>query len=170
MSDPDIYTLNFIYCRTHSVSVCLYIAYIACGSASLYIKTLYFFLTVLALSAAATVANIKIRYDAKIPQFAIFGTHVIYVFCSILFECSLALTSNTYSHILSVFQNDCVVETTLVGWVMNGLSHLYGVKEKPQFAVALIRGLGGNLNEGTREKFAKEVANKYLIKSFVIIL
>ena len=71
------------YCRTHNVSVCLYIAYIACGSALLYINTLYFFLTVLALSAAATVANIKIRYDAKIPQFAIFGTHVIYVFYSI---------------------------------------------------------------------------------------
>ena len=53
------------YCRTHDVNVCLYIAYIACGSASLYIKTLYFFLTVLALSAAATVASIKIRYDAK---------------------------------------------------------------------------------------------------------
>ena len=56
------------YCRTHNTSVCLYIAYIACGSTSLYIKTLYFFLTVLALSAAATVANIKICYDAKIPQ------------------------------------------------------------------------------------------------------
>ena len=61
---------------------CLYIAYTACGSASLYIKALYFFLTVLALSAAATVANIKIRYDAKITQFAIFGTRVIYVFYS----------------------------------------------------------------------------------------
>ena len=75
------------YCRTHNVSVCLYIAYIACGSASLYIKTLYFFLTALALSAAATVANIKIRYDAKIPQFAIFGTRVIYVFYSIIKDC-----------------------------------------------------------------------------------
>ena len=52
-------------CRTHNVCVCLYIAYIACGSALLYMKTLYFFLTVLALSAAATVAKIKIRYDAK---------------------------------------------------------------------------------------------------------
>ena len=71
------------YCRTHNVSVCLYIAYIACGSASLYIKTLYFFPTVRALSAAATVANIKIRYDAKTPQFAIFGTRVICVFYSI---------------------------------------------------------------------------------------
>ena len=68
------------YCRTHNVSVCLSIAYIACGSALLYIKTLYFFLTVLALSA--TVANIKMRYDAKTPQFAIFGTRVIYVFYS----------------------------------------------------------------------------------------
>ena len=55
------------YCRTHNVSVCLYIAYIACGSASLYIKTVYVFLIVLALSAAATVANTKIRYDAKTP-------------------------------------------------------------------------------------------------------
>ena len=64
-------------------SVYKYIAHIACGSASLYIKTLYFFLTVLTLSAADTVANIKIRYDAKIPQFSIFGTHVICVFYSI---------------------------------------------------------------------------------------
>ena len=73
-----------LYCRTHNVSVFLYIAYIACGSASLCKKkTLYFLLTVLALSAAATVANIKIRYAAKIPQFAIFGTRVIYVFYSI---------------------------------------------------------------------------------------
>ena len=38
------------YCRTHNVRICLYIAYIACGSASLYTNTLYFFLTVLALS------------------------------------------------------------------------------------------------------------------------
>ena len=71
------------YCRTHNVRICLYIAYIACGSASLNIKTLYFFLTELALSEAATVANIKIRYDAKTPQFAIFGTRVICVFYSI---------------------------------------------------------------------------------------
>ena len=72
------------YCRTHNVSICLYtsIAYIACGSASLYIKTPYFFLTVLALSAAATVANIKIRYDAKTPQLAKFGTRVNYMFYS----------------------------------------------------------------------------------------
>ena len=59
---------TFIYCRTRNFRVCLYIAYLACGSASLYIKTLYFFLTVLSLSAAAIVANIKIRYDAKLPN------------------------------------------------------------------------------------------------------
>ena len=46
----------------------IYIAYIACGSASLYLKSLHFFHTVMALSAAATVANIKMRYDAKTPN------------------------------------------------------------------------------------------------------
>ena len=54
-----------------------------CGSASLHIKTLYFLFCTLELSAAATVANIKIRYDAKTPQFAIFGTRVTCVFYSI---------------------------------------------------------------------------------------
>ena len=68
------------YCRTHNVRVCLYIA---CGSASLYIKTLYFFFTELVLSAVATVTNIKKRYDAKTPQFAIFGTRIVCVFYSI---------------------------------------------------------------------------------------
>ena len=37
--------------------------------------------------AVATVANIKIRYDAKTSQFAIFGTRVIYVFYSIWLHC-----------------------------------------------------------------------------------
>ena len=82
---------NSKYCRTHNVRVCLYIAYIAFGSASLYIKSLYFFLTVLALSAAATVANIKIRYDAKTPQLAIFGTRVIYVFYSVIMKKTLMM-------------------------------------------------------------------------------
>ncbi|XP_013392185.1 cytoplasmic dynein 2 heavy chain 1, partial [Lingula anatina] len=54
-------------------------------------------------------------------------------------------------------QGDFVVETTLVGVVMNGLSHLHGVQDKTHFAVSLIRGLGGNLSEATREAFAKEV-------------
>ena len=49
------------------------------------------------------------------------------------------------------------VETTLVGWVLNGLSHLNNVNSKTHFALALIRGLGGNLPESKRIEFAKEV-------------
>ena len=53
--------------------------------------------------------------------------------------------------------SDLVVDTTLVGMAMNGLSHLVGVASKAEFACALVRGLGGNLPLPTREKFAKEV-------------
>ncbi|CAH1776602.1 unnamed protein product [Owenia fusiformis] len=54
-------------------------------------------------------------------------------------------------------QNDLVIESSLIGVVMNGLSHLKGVQDKAQFAVAIIKGLGGNLNEASRENFAKEI-------------
>ncbi|KAI0210442.1 Cytoplasmic dynein 2 heavy chain 1 [Lamellibrachia satsuma] len=54
-------------------------------------------------------------------------------------------------------QTDFVVDTSLVGMVMNGLSHLKNVGTKAQFAVCLIRGLGGNLSEASRENLAKEV-------------
>ena len=54
-------------------------------------------------------------------------------------------------------QGEFVVETTLVGVVMNGLSHLYCIQGRAHFAVALIKGLGGNLTESCRENFAKEV-------------
>ena len=50
-----------------------------------------------------------------------------------------------------------VVDTTLVGMTMNGLSHLVGVSCRAEFACALVRGLGGNLQEAARERFAKEV-------------
>ena len=53
--------------------------------------------------------------------------------------------------------NDFVIDTTLVGVATNGLSHLMGVSSKAEFVCALIRGLGGNLQQSTREKFAKEV-------------
>lgn len=49
------------------------------------------------------------------------------------------------------------VETTLVGWVLNGLSHLQDVTSKAHFALALVRGLGGNLPENIRIDFAREV-------------
>lgn len=55
------------------------------------------------------------------------------------------------------YQNDFVVETSLVGTVFNGLSHISTVTERGQFIVGLLRGLGGNLNLKTRQEFAKEV-------------
>ncbi|XP_037092634.1 cytoplasmic dynein 2 heavy chain 1-like [Pollicipes pollicipes] len=48
-------------------------------------------------------------------------------------------------------------ETTLIGTVMNGLSHLSHAKSKTSFGVALIHGLGGNLTKDARAKFAKEI-------------
>ncbi|XP_077915202.1 cytoplasmic dynein 2 heavy chain 1 isoform X5 [Halichoerus grypus] len=56
-------------------------------------------------------------------------------------------------------QNDYVVETSLVGTVMNGLSHLRGCQNHDQFIINLIRGLGGNLNMKSRLEFTKEVFN-----------
>ncbi|KAF5921105.1 hypothetical protein HPG69_018505 [Diceros bicornis minor] len=56
-------------------------------------------------------------------------------------------------------QNDYVVETSLVGTVMNGLSHLHGCKYHDQFIINLIRGLSGNLNMKSRLEFTKEVFN-----------
>ena len=50
-----------------------------------------------------------------------------------------------------------MVETSLVGVVLNGLSHLHNIRNRAHFAVSLIHGLGANLSEGTREVFAKEV-------------
>jgi hypothetical protein len=56
-----------------------------------------------------------------------------------------------------VFQGDLVVDTSLVGTVMNGLSHFHQVANKAHFGVCLVRGIGGNLSESCRENFAKEV-------------
>ena len=53
--------------------------------------------------------------------------------------------------------DDFVVETSLVGCVLNGLSHMTTVSNRLEFGISLVRGLGGNLNENTRESFAKEV-------------
>ncbi|NXK72907.1 DYHC2 protein, partial [Amazona guildingii] len=56
-----------------------------------------------------------------------------------------------------VKKNDSVVETSLVGTVMNGLSHLHGCTSRGQFIINLLRGLGGNLNTKSRQEFAKEI-------------
>ena len=50
-----------------------------------------------------------------------------------------------------------VVDTTLVGTVLNGLSKLRHCKTKGDFTVNLIHGLGGNLDMKLREEFAKAV-------------
>jgi dynein heavy chain 2 len=64
-------------------------------------------------------------------------------------------------------QGDFVVETTIIGTVLNGLSHLHGVHDKALFTLSLIRGLGGNLSEKTKDVFAREVGfhERYSIKS-----
>ena len=38
-----------------------------------------------------------------------------------------------------------------------GLSHLSGMRTKPEFLCALVRGFGGNLPLAERENLAKEV-------------
>lgn len=53
--------------------------------------------------------------------------------------------------------NDFVIDTTLVGVALNGLSHLVGVSCKAEFVCALSRGLGGNLQPATREAFTKDL-------------
>ena len=52
-----------------------------------------------------------------------------------------------------------VVDTTLVGTVLNGLSHLSGgaVRTRADFCLALVRGLGGNLDSDSRAHFARDV-------------
>ena len=52
---------------------------------------------------------------------------------------------------------DFVTETTVVGLVFSGLSHMTGVETKAEFSCGLLRGLGSNLTIETRTKLAKEV-------------
>ncbi len=49
------------------------------------------------------------------------------------------------------------MRTTLVGTILNGLSHLHNVKDKSHFGVGIIRGLGGNVREKSLNEFAKFV-------------
>ncbi|RDD40688.1 Cytoplasmic dynein 2 heavy chain 1 [Trichoplax sp. H2] len=56
-------------------------------------------------------------------------------------------------------QNDLVIDTSMIGMVMNGLSHLRQSRSKGEFAVNLIRGLGANLHHDSRVALAKEVFN-----------
>jgi dynein heavy chain 2 len=58
-----------------------------------------------------------------------------------------------------VLKQDFVVDTTMVGTVLNGLSHVQTVSHKGEFVSGLIRGLGGNLGMEARSTFAKELYN-----------
>ncbi|CAM1329611.1 Uncharacterised protein at_DN1743, partial [Pycnogonum litorale] len=54
-------------------------------------------------------------------------------------------------------QNDFVVNVSLVGVILNGLSHLHDVDNKQRFLVALLNGLGSNLSDACKDNFAREV-------------
>ena len=56
-----------------------------------------------------------------------------------------------------VKQYNYVVDTTLIGTALNGLSHLKGVRTRAEFACALMRGLGGNMKASSYPQLAKEV-------------
>lgn len=54
---------------------------------------------------------------------------------------------------------DYVVNSTLVGTVMNGLSQLKSANTRQEFVCGLIRGLGGNISFAQKVGLAKEVFN-----------
>ena len=60
-----------------------------------------------------------------------------------------------------VRSGDLLVDTSLVGCVLNGLSMLRsGVANRLEFAVKLFKGLAGNINDTSREGLAKEIFGK----------
>lgn len=56
-----------------------------------------------------------------------------------------------------VLNQDMVVDTTMVGTVLSGLSQIQNCPSKKQFLCGVIRGLGGNLSLEDRKAFGKEV-------------
>jgi len=56
-------------------------------------------------------------------------------------------------------QESLVVPTTRVGLVCNAFSHLMDIKSKKEFAIALIRGMGCNLQTTDRPPFAQAVCD-----------
>ncbi|GFQ97276.1 cytoplasmic dynein 2 heavy chain 1, partial [Trichonephila clavata] len=53
--------------------------------------------------------------------------------------------------------NDFVLETSVTGTILNGLSHLKNSKNISQFAINLSRGLGSNLRKQSREALIREI-------------
>ncbi|CAM9392956.1 unnamed protein product, partial [Phaeothamnion confervicola] len=64
-----------------------------------------------------------------------------------------------YRAVESAVSYDPIVATTIAGTVGNGLSQLRGADSKAEFALGLIRGLGGNLSASDRNTFARDVFN-----------
>jgi dynein heavy chain 2 len=62
-----------------------------------------------------------------------------------------------YKALEYVLRAEMVVDTTLVGTVMNGLSQIKNATTREEFICGLIRGLGGNLTHSARVSYAKEV-------------
>ena len=56
-----------------------------------------------------------------------------------------------------VLRSEHIVESTLVGTVMNGLSQVKDAKSRQEFICGLIRGIGGNLSLSQRAVLAKEI-------------
>lgn len=62
-----------------------------------------------------------------------------------------------YKALNFVLKNESVVDSTLVGTVMNGLSQIKDCKTRQEFICGLIRGIGGNLSPPVRANLAKEI-------------
>ena len=58
---------------------------------------------------------------------------------------------STILHFRCVKANDFIVDTSLVGCVLNGLSLMSGVTSKLEFAISLYKGLAGNINESRHD-------------------
>ncbi|VDL94656.1 unnamed protein product [Schistocephalus solidus] len=54
-------------------------------------------------------------------------------------------------------KNECLIGTSYVGTILNGLSHLVGATTCARFTVGLIRGLGANLPESAKSQLALKV-------------
>ncbi|EFC42807.1 cytoplasmic dynein [Naegleria gruberi] len=60
--------------------------------------------------------------------------------------------------VLAVDQSEFVIESTSMGIIMNGLSHITpDISTKGEFANSLVKGLGSSLNIKAREKLAKDI-------------
>jgi dynein heavy chain 2 len=70
-----------------------------------------------------------------------------------------------------LYSCDTIVDTTLVGTIMNGLSQVKNSKSKQEFICGLIRGLGGNLSLPQRALLGKEIfqwANERIVDTSTI--